>query len=83
MRKKEMTFISFLDLPTEIILIILSYLEIKNLISCMCVCKTLYDLSRDNSFWTGYFVSQKYSYLKSRIGSAFGIFKGMILLKYI
>ena len=46
-----MSYIQFMDFPAEILLIILTYLDIKSLINCGKVSKKIRNISHDESFW--------------------------------
>ena len=46
-----MTYIQFMDFPAEMLLIILTYLDVKSLINCGKVSKRIRKISHDESFW--------------------------------
>ena len=46
-----MSYIQFMDFPAEMLLIILTYLDVKSLINCGKVSKKIRNISNDESFW--------------------------------
>ena len=46
-----MSYIQFMDFPAEMLLIILTYLDVKSLINCGKVSKKIRNISHDESFW--------------------------------
>ena len=51
MKRQKMSTFQFEDLPDEVILLTLSFLEIKDLISCGHVSKRIRNISQDESMW--------------------------------
>ena len=50
-KRQKLSSIEMTDLPDEVLLKILSYLEVKNLILCSHVSKKLRVISQDKSLW--------------------------------
>ena len=50
-KRQKLSSIEITDLPDEVLLKILGYLEVKNLILCSHVSKKLRNISQDKSFW--------------------------------